>query len=106
MKHNLHSRKTAELWAICGQSRKAKAERKSDPMTRTFPDRPSIEPAPSSTDPTIEQRWWVHEFDLGGAWCPPGKATIIDEHCFTVAGSMDENTARHIVQVHNKSIGV
>ena len=30
VKHNLCSRKTAELWAICGQSRaeKAKAERK------------------------------------------------------------------------------
>ena len=66
-------------------------------MTRTFPDRPSIEPAPSSTDPTIEQRWWVR--DLGS-----GKSMIID--LFTVAGSMDEDTARHIVQVHNKSIGV
>jgi|3_EtaG_2_1085321.scaffolds.fasta_scaffold47404_2 hypothetical protein len=65
----------------------------------TLPDRPSIEPAPSSTDPTIDQRWWV--CDLGS-----NKAMIIDEHCFTVAGSMDEDTARHIVQVHNKSIGV
>ena len=68
-------------------------------MTRTFPDQPSIEPAPSSTDPTIDQRWWVR--DLGS-----GKSMIIDEHCFTVAGSMDEDTASHIVQVHNKSIGV
>jgi hypothetical protein len=68
-------------------------------MTRTFPDRPSIEPAPRETLPTIEQRWWVR--DLGS-----NKAMIIDAHLFTVAGSMDEDTARHIVQVHNKSIGV
>ena len=67
---------------------------------RTFPDRPSVEPAPRETLPTVEQRWWFLTF------AGTGKAVVVDEHNFTVADNINEDTARHIVQVHNKSIGV
>ena len=67
---------------------------------RRIPDRPSVEPAPRETLPTVEQRWWFLTF------AGTGKAVVVDEHNFTVADNINEDTARHIVQVHNKSIGV
>ena len=73
-------------------------------MTRTMPDRSSIEPAPSQTVPAVEQRWWVshHLFLLE----LEGSVAIVDEHGFIVVDGVDEDTATHIVRVHNKSIGV